>query len=215
MVNDAMTSGPDEALALSYAPSDARGAMTALLGLDRRLGAILRGAREPMLAQMRLTWWFEALERLDREPPPAEPVLRALAGEVLPRGVSGDMLAGMVDGWEVLLGEETLDLAAFGRGRGRRLFEAMAAVCGAGDAQAGLAGEGWALVDLAANLSDPQVTGRARAMAAERMAAVAGARWSQAGRGVGALAMLARLELEGRGAPFRVARLLRLRMTGR
>lgn len=217
MVNEAETQNPEQALALAYAPAAARGAMSALLTLDRRLGAVLRGAREPMLAQVRLTWWFEALERLDRQPPPAEPVLQALSREALPRGVAGAALAAMVDGWEALLedpiGDETLLMHA--RGRGGRLFKMLATACGATDAQAGVAGEGWALADLAANLSEPVVAARARAMAAERLGEATKRRWSRAGRGIGALALDARLGLEGASAPGRVGRLLWHRLTGR
>lgn len=218
MVNEFGDLGPEEELALSYAPAGARGAMSALLALDRKLGSILRRAREPLLTQMRLTWWFEALERLDREPPPAEPVLRALAADVLPRGVAGAALAAMIDGWEAIGGEEPLGeaaLEAFARGRGALLFEAMAAVCGADDAQAGTAGEGWALADLAGNLSDAGAGALARGMAAARLAEGMGSRWSRAGRGIGALALAARMELEGGSAPKRVGRLFWHRMTGR
>lgn len=171
-----------------------------------------------MIAQMRLTWWFEALERLDREPPPAEPTLRALADDVLPRGVTGVSLAAMIDGWEAIGGDEPLGdeaLLLFATARGGRLFAAMAAVCGAEDAQVRAAGEGWALVDLAGNLSDADAAARARTLAAAKLAEVTGRRWSRAGRGIGALALLARSELEGGNGPIRVGRLLWHRMTGR
>ncbi|PAX08471.1 squalene/phytoene synthase family protein [Sphingomonas lenta] len=208
---------PDRALILTYTPPASRPGLEALLALDDTLGRILRTTREPMVGQMRLTWWFEALERLDREPPPAEPVLRALAGEVLPRGVTGTTLAGMVEGWEVLL-EEPLGetaLRTFARERGGRLFRAAAAVSGAADEQAAVAGEGWALADLASNLSDRQVAARARELARARLVEAMGWRWSRAGRALGALALLARFDLEGGSGAGRVGRLLLHRLTGR
>lgn len=218
MVNGLSPSSPERELALSYAPAKARAAMGALLALDDRFGGIVRATREPMAGQMRLTWWFEALERLDREPPPAEPVLRGVAEEALPRGVTGAALATMVDGWEVILGDDPLDddaLRAFAAGRGGQLFEALATVCGADDRQVRAAGEGWALADLAANLSRPEDAVRARAIAAERLGEAMRARWSREGRGLGALALMARFELESGSGFAKLGRLVWHRMTGR
>lgn len=205
-------------LAISYAPTSARAGLQALLALDDLLGRILRTTREPMVGQMRLTWWFEALERLDRDPPPAEPVLQALAAEILPRGVRGADLAGMIDGWEAILGDEPLGetgLLTFARERGGRLFRAAAVVCGATDEQAEAAGEGWALVDLAENLSDRGAATRALDLARLRLEEAMGRRWSRAGRALGALVLLARFDLEGGGGVRRVGRLLLHRFTGR
>jgi phytoene synthase len=58
------------------------------------------------LGAIRLAWWREALERLDANPPPPEPRLRAVAVELLPRGISGGELARLEDGWATLLDEE-------------------------------------------------------------------------------------------------------------
>ncbi|HEU4960923.1 MAG TPA: hypothetical protein VFT56_10995 [Sphingomonas sp.] len=207
---------PERALALSYAV-EGRAAAAALLALDDRLAAILRGTREPLVGQMRLTWWREALEALDTAPPPAEPVLAALAAEALPRGVHGAGLAPIVDGWEALLAEP-LDAAAIERHavRGSALFQAIAAVTGASDDPIAAAGEGWALADLARHLTDPEARGRAAALARARLAAALAPRWSRRGRALGALAHLARLDLAGRErSPRRVWRVLVHRLTGR
>src|SRR3546814_3754289 len=77
-----------------------------------------------MLGQMRLTWWHDALTRLDAAPPPAEPVLGAVAAELLPIGVTGTDLAALVAGWEELLEPELDDegLMRHARERGGRLF---------------------------------------------------------------------------------------------
>lgn len=218
MVSAPEIADPGQVLAVTYAPVGARGGMRSLLALDARLGSVVRGGREPMLRQMRLTWWFEALERLDREPPPAEPVLQALAADVLPRGVKGAALAEMMDGWEAITGDEPLtelDLAQFARGRGGRLFDAIAAVCDAADPFAGLAGEGWALADLAGHVSDLGVAATARDMAVSKLAEALRRRWSRNGRAIGAMALLARSDIQGGGGPTQVGRLLWHRMTGR
>jgi phytoene synthase len=209
---------PDRALAIGYAPAPARAALEVLLALDDALGRVLRTTREPMLGRMRYAWWFEALERLDQASPPAEPVLRALAAEVLPKGVSGAALAAMIDGWEAIGDEEPLDevaLATFAEKRGGVLFDAMARVCGASDVQSRTAGEGWALVDLAQGLTDAGAAAAARMVATTRLERVAGEQWSREGRAIGALALLARFELEGRSPAGRLGRLLMHRLTGR
>src|SRR3954469_8148024 len=103
---------PDLRLALAYASSKARPALEALWRLDVTLGAVVARRREPMVARIRLAWWREALERLASPPPPPEPVLQALAAQVLPAGISGAALAEMEEGWSLLLAEGPLDAEA-------------------------------------------------------------------------------------------------------
>ena len=206
-------------MAISYAPASQRAALEALLALDARLGAVVRSTREPLLGQIRLTWWHDALEALDLRPPPAEPVLAALSAEVLPRGVTGARLAAMTEGWEALL-VDPLDDAAMGRfaeGRGGRLFGSAAVVLGGAGEPVEQAGEGWALADLHANLSSADVAEQVARAAEERLGRAFDRRWGRAVRPLGALALLARADLAGvaPGSPRRVARLLRHRLTGR
>lgn len=221
MVNESGSDG-ERALALSYAPVQARAGLAALLALDDTLAGLVRAHRDPLVAEMRLTWWFEALGALDERAPPAQPVLEALASDVLPAGVRGATLAASVDGWEALLDPAPLDtgrLTAYAEGRGGVLFAAAARVLGAkaGDPVAA-AGRGWALVDLVGRLSDAAEVDAARAAADAALKQAFGPRWSRAGRALGALALSARMDLEGsrpNGAPRRVGRLLRFRLTGR
>jgi 15-cis-phytoene synthase len=219
------SSTPERALILSYAPAADRAALEALLALDGALAQLLRTTREPALGQLRLAWWREALARLDREAAPAEPVLMAIAGEVLPRGVRGEALVPIVHGWEVLIEEEALDrdaLVRFGEGRGQ-LFVAAGALLGAGSGDPLVeAGQGWALADLSRNLRGPGEAEIARALALPLLEAAGAPRWSPKGRALGALAHLARLDLRTPpdaeppvGAPHRVVRLLWHRLTGR
>lgn len=212
----------ERALALSYAPRDARAALAALLALDATLGDVLRTTREPLVGQMRLTWWHAALTALDTAPPPAQPVLRALAAEVLPRGVTGAVLAAMVEGWEALL-DEPLDGAALARHanlRGAGLFGAAATVLAAGDPRrAERLGCGWAYADVAGKLRDDAIAALARESAADRLPATFRRHpVERAARPLGALALIARMDLAGAGrpaAPRRVARLAWHRLTGR
>ena len=214
---------PERALVLTYA-GERRAALAALLALDDALAALLRTTSEPALGQMRLAWWREALERLDTAPAPAEPVLRALAAEVLPLGVTGASLVPIVHGWEVLVEEEHLEadaLRRFGEGRGT-LFVAAGRALGAMGDPLLKAGRGWALADLAGNLSAPEEAAEVRAQARPLLASATQARWSPGGRALGAMAHLARMDLalpDGTlppiGSPRRVGRLLWHRLTGR
>lgn len=212
-----MLSDPWRDLAFSYAPDRVRGALNALFALDAALGDVLRTTREPMVGQMRLAWWREALQRLDAAPPPGEPVLQALAAAVLPLGVTGAALGDMVNGWEPLLGD--LGPAAIddhARFRGRALFEAAARITAAPPSDPTTeAGEGWALADLTANLSDADRAGGIRERAIAAFARIDGRRWSKQGRALGALALVARRGLDGPVPATFVFRLGRFRLTGR
>ena len=217
---------PERELAFSYARAASRAGLAALFALDAALANILRTTREPMVGQMRLTWWHEALTRLDSAAPPAEPVLQALAREITPRGISGARLAGMIDGWEELLDAETLGDAAFGRhadARGAALFAMAGEVLGTCDTDpVEPAGKGWALADLGRHLNDRSSSERALRLAAPPLAEAGRMRWSRAARPLGALAQIARMNLAVPldqplpiGAPRRVGRLLLHRLWGR
>jgi phytoene synthase len=218
--------GSERALALSYAARRHQPALAALFALDDTLGQILQTTREPIVGQMRLTWWHSALTALDTAPPPAQPVLAALAAQVLPLGIGGAELAAMIDGWEALLDAEDLDAATIERhavARGGGLFAAAATVLGCANRDpVADAGIGWALVDLMRHVRDRAAAERAATRARASIAVATGRRWSRAGRSLGALAQLARMDLAVpldapivRAAPRRVARLALFRMTGR
>ncbi len=207
---------PERALILAYAPPVGRAALAAALMLDDALAALLRTTREPAIGQIRLAWWREALERLDSAPPPAEPVLQAVAAS----GLSGSALTPIVNGWEVLIEAERLDAAAlrrFAEGRGA-LFVVVGAAMGAGADPLAEAGQGWALADLARHLAPPDEAAEAR-NAAERLLDVAAkAHWSRNGRALGAMTHLARRDLANirETAPIsRISRLFWHRLTGR
>ncbi|HEY0131837.1 MAG TPA: squalene/phytoene synthase family protein [Allosphingosinicella sp.] len=216
---------PDRTLALTYVPARRRAAVGALWRLDSALGAALAGGREPLISQIKLAWWREALERLDREPAPAEPVLRELAEHVLPASVGGAELAAMEEGWTILASPEALtrdQLATYARTRGGGLFRSTARLLGESQTtlEAALegAGEAWALVDLArhcATSEDADI-----ALAAARECGLP-RHWPSRLRPLGMLAVLAARDLdparppwEARGAPARMWRMLRHRISG-
>ena len=216
---------PERGILLAYAPVSGRSALAALLALDDTLATLLRTTREPALGQIRLAWWREALERLDQAPAPAEPVLSAIARDVLPHGIAGAELVPLVHGWEVLIEAESLDEAAlerFAEGRGTLFQLAGKALGTAPSDPLADAGRGWALADLAANLGDAAEAALARAKAGPLLGAATGTRWSTRARALGAMTHLARRDLglaPGQpppiGSPRRVSRLLWHRLTGR
>jgi phytoene synthase len=212
----------DRAFALSQVPPLRREAVAALWRLDAALGNVIAGGREPMISQIKLAWWREALERLDRQAPPAEPVLQDVAAHLLPAGASGLALAEMESAWSVLLSREALsdaELEDYAR-RGRQVFRLTAQVLGGSlTAAHERLGEGWALVDLArhSNRRDAEA-----ALAAAERKLAGRVRWPAELRPLGMLATLARRDidrgldrLEPPGTPPRIARMLRHRLTGK
>lgn len=206
---------PERRLALAYVPAPRRAAVEALWRLDVALASVPATGREPMVSRIRLAWWRESLERLDCEPAPAEPVLEALAREVLPGGISGGELAALPDAWEPLLSPGRLteaELTEYAAARAR-LFGLSGRLLGGETA----AGEGWALVDFARHSSDEGEARLALELARARQDRV---RWPKALRPLGMLAALARrdavrgLPLERQGSPARLLRMLRHRFTG-
>ena len=215
-----MIADPERRMILSYAPTAAAGrGLAALLTLDDKLAETVRSTTEPMLGQIRLQWWHDALVKLDTAPPPAEPVLESISQDVVRDGVTGATAAEIAQAWQALLQTEldAVELKAFAL-RGARLFELAGVLADASpDDPLALAGEGWALADLAGGLSDPGEAAAARMIAEQALAQATAVKWSRNGRALGAMAHLARLDLEGVpfGSPRRTARALWHRLTGR
>ncbi|HEY5722755.1 MAG TPA: squalene/phytoene synthase family protein [Allosphingosinicella sp.] len=213
---------PDRILALSYVPSKRRAAVGALWRVDSALGAVLSAGREPMISRIKLAWWRDSLEKLDRERAPAEPVLQAVAETVLPAGVNGAELAAMEEGWSVLLSDAPLtssDLETYARRRGALLFACSARLLGGnGEGEVAQAGEAWALADLARHSGNEEDKGSAVKAALKRSIP---RHWPSRLRPLGMLAVLARRDLEtgegpwpAQGSPGRMLRMLGHRLSG-
>ncbi|MEO6093538.1 MAG: squalene/phytoene synthase family protein [Novosphingobium sp.] len=155
-------------LALAYAPGSAREPTLALLALDARLAGVVRSAREPMLAQLRLAWWREQLRVPVARWPEGEPLLAALRSWDAER----DALAALADGFEALTGAAPLPAAAMeqlARARGQA-FAALARLLGV-EREAAAAerlGIDWALADIAARLGSTKERQTAVALAKAR-----------------------------------------------
>ena len=97
----------------------------------------MRGAREPVLGQLKLAWWRERLGEDSGRWPKGEPLL-ALLRELPDPG----RLVALVDGWEGLLAGDGAGFAGLADGRAA----AVAALFGG---EAGAMARGWALGTLA------------------------------------------------------------------
>lgn len=145
---------PLQTLALAYAPASSRNPVATAMMLENRLGAALRSASEPMIAQLKLAWWRERFSQDPAEWPNGEPLLGRLRD--FPQT---SRLGALVDGYEALLSER-LDrdqAEAFARGRGE-LWGLVAEHLGLGQhrGEASRAGALAAFADLAAHLSQPE-----------------------------------------------------------
>ena len=133
-MNDTASQLPPPAnLAVAYTPVAFRPAFTLLLQLDMRFADIVRKAREPMIAQIKLAWWRDAFAAEPALRPKGEPLLQALGayGDV----ISSLALQDLVSAWELLLGEDewaAQDVEAHAALRGRTIFGSYAAWAGEG-----------------------------------------------------------------------------------
>lgn len=214
MTSEALDPLPPEAeLALVWSVPKVRGALSMAFHLDRRLARIVGRTQEPMLGQMRLAWWREALNKPVTQRPRGDAVLDGLGHQWEGREAS---LVQMVDGWEVLVTAQSLGRAeadVFAAGRGA-FFAGLsdAPVSDALLARLAAAGRRWALADAAARVSDPAE--RALLVEAGLALTVSGRRLA---RGLGGLAVLEALAvralarggrplMEGRGASLAALR---------
>ena len=94
-------------LAIAYVPAFYRPAFTLLLQIDERLAGILKSAREPMIAQIKMAWWREAFGNAPHLRPKGEPLLQVLndSNDVIPPAA----LDALVSAWEMLLGQNPWD----------------------------------------------------------------------------------------------------------
>lgn len=177
-----------------------RAPLSMALQLDRRLARIAARTHEPMLGQMRLAWWRDALTMPVANRPRGDAVLDGIGQHWAGREAA---LAAMVDGWEVLVTAERIgqgEAAAFSAGRGA-FFTALGAEYD--PAMAGclaVAGQRWAAGDAAAAVSDADE--RAALIAAGLAQAGATGRLPHPLRGLAILDALARRALARGGRPL-------------
>lgn len=133
----------DRYLSVLYAPAAVRPALFALHGIDLEMASVVVGTSEAMIGEIRLAWWREALEGLDRGIVPAQPLLALAAAELLPKGVSGADLAEIEDRWLGMIGSSDVPPAHV-QGGGA-VFALAARLLGGDPAVARRLGEAWVL----------------------------------------------------------------------
>lgn len=215
--------GADRTLALSYVPTRQRAALAALLAIDAAMGDVVRTTSEPTLGAIRLAWWRERLEELDRQTPPAEPRLLAVVRELKPRGIEGREVAPLANGWLRLFEPFPWDIrvAEAVWFRGRYLFALGARIIAEPSDAIEAAGGQWALIDASRHCSDAQsrqlLLDHARTLAR----GMGGARFPAALRSLSMLGALAIRDatrgepFEPEGSPARIAAMLAHRISGR
>lgn len=101
MKNEASALPPPVLLAITYAPVQVRARLAWLLTLDQRLADVLTRASEPMIAQLRLSWWRDALKTSPDKRPKGEPLLADL-NEIEPDETLIVASLAIVDAYEIL-----------------------------------------------------------------------------------------------------------------
>ena len=203
----------DRDLVRLYWPVELRPAFDALFAIDEAMAGVVERSTQPALAAIKLAWWRERLEELDRGTAPAEPRLQAAATELLPRGIAGSELAELEEGWAALLDEQP-DVERVAAG-GARLFELAARL---------LAGA-HPLIGAAGRLYGHENVARRGLMARHRpideLDQLSTQRFPKVLRPLTALAALAARDakrpppFEPEGTPGRALALIRHRLTGR
>lgn len=92
---------PVEQLAVTYARSDVKAALQLLLTFDSRLADIVLQSSEPMIAQIKLAWWHDAITSASDKRPKGEPLLATLAN-IEQRFDVTTAMATLVDAWRLL-----------------------------------------------------------------------------------------------------------------
>lgn len=191
---------PEARIALAWSPPRLRARLGTALALDRRLARIAMRTREPMLGQMRLAWWREALGKPIADRPRGDLVLDS-AGKHWAGREAG--LIALVDGWEVLVSVPQIgtdEAEAFARQRAAFFALLPNEAAPPAMAEAVAAARVWALADAAAAVSDPAE--RAVLIAAGQAAAARPMRLPAALRGLAVLVALGRRALARGGRPL-------------
>ncbi|MDO7833761.1 hypothetical protein Q4610_01765 [Sphingobium sp. HBC34] len=192
----------------------------ALWAFDARLAQVARTTSEATIGQMRLAWWNDVIDDMQGVKGQGEPVVDALRAT---GAIAAPGLVAMIDGWEVLVVEPEIDAAGlrdYAAGRGGGLFRALADASDAPDWLA-VAGQVWALWDLAGHVGDRALADAALAQAHDLLPQAEGACWPRRWKPLRIAFTLARQDvMAGRGAPRGMPRalawrLLRIALVGR
>lgn len=145
----AMQGEPDRYLAATLAPAEARGALAAIAAFAAELGRIPATVSEPLLGDIRLQWWRDALSEGRRGGRSGHPVADALSEAARRHGLPLDQLMAMIDARELDLSgglpQDDAGLAAYLEATEGNPFRLAMRVLGAGDAETALVASNAAL----------------------------------------------------------------------
>ncbi|HXV22850.1 MAG TPA: phytoene/squalene synthase family protein [Alphaproteobacteria bacterium] len=131
---------PDRYLTALFAPAKFRPSLFALIAFNYEIARIRESVTEPILGQIRLQWWREALEQIYTGTPPAHDVAQALAAAVSDAGLDRGRLERMIDARETDLKAGPLagieELLAYAVDSAGTLIELMLQALGEPDATA-------------------------------------------------------------------------------
>ena len=97
---------PDRYLLALLAPDDRREALFALYAFNQQVAMVREVVSQPMLGEMRLQWWRDAIEEAAAGRARRHEVVTPLAEAMTRHGLSTDMLLQVVDGREADLDEQ-------------------------------------------------------------------------------------------------------------
>jgi 15-cis-phytoene synthase len=145
---------PPVRLAIRYAPAPLRPLFAVLLELDARFADVVGTAREPLIAQMKLAWWRDAVQAPPDQRPKGEPLLaRAYA---LDNPVLYDAMVALANAWEQLIGADDWPaplIHDFAQQRGQAVFATYAKLGGLPGDYTSIAAQ-WAVDDLRMRFGD-------------------------------------------------------------
>lgn len=148
MENLALDLLPPARLAIAYAPRSLRNSFALLLRFDARIALVVGESSEPLIGQMKLAWWREAIAMDPGARPKGEPFLAQLSKQgdfMLDQALQSLLIA-----WEEILCDETWStetLESFARERGTAVFSTYAGWVGSQHDIVPL-GASWAIGDL-------------------------------------------------------------------
>ena len=91
------------------ADAEQRADLIALYAFDHELARALKVTSNPLLAEIRLTWWREMLDEVyERRPMRRHPTAQALAAAIERRKLPREPLEDMIDGRLLVLGEDAV-----------------------------------------------------------------------------------------------------------
>ncbi len=157
----AMLGEPDRYLAATLAPVRVRGDLAAIAAFAAELGRIPSVVSEPMLGDIRLQWWREALEGGREGRRSGHPVADSLIDAVQRHGFEPEVLLAMIDARELDLAggmpQDDAGLAAYLDATQGHPFRLALGVLGAGAEQANAlartAGEAYGIARLLGRLA--------------------------------------------------------------